>query len=405
MKSLDQDKRIYTIYEITRNVKFQLEGNFKGIWVQGEISNFLRHTSGHMYFSLKDEKSVLKCAMFRRSNQKLAFDPENGMNVLCFGSISVYEPRGEYQLIAEEMEPKGIGLLEIKFKKLKEKLFKEGLFDERHKKAIPFLPEKIGIITSPTGAAVRDILNVLERRYSNVEIIINPVKVQGKDAKFQIVEAIQDFNNLKNVEVILLSRGGGSIEDLWPFNEEEVGRAIFDSEIPVISGIGHEVDFTIADFISDLRAPTPSAAAELVLPEKEKLVEKINLISERLKNALIGKLDLVEEKLMSLKESYVLKQPLNVVMQFEQRIDEMYKSIGIHIDHILDMRKESFNSLVGKLEVLSPLGILARGYSITKKEQGGAIIKDAKSLSKNDIIKTKLSKGEVTSRVEDINSV
>lgn len=273
MKGEQREKHVYTVSELTRDLRVIIEDSFPGVWVEGEISNFILHTSGHIYFSLKDATSVLRCAMFKRANEKLKFSLKNGMKVIVLGSVSLYEARGDYQLIIEELEPRGVGALQLQFQQLKEKLQKEGLFDERYKAPIPFLPTRIGVVTSPTGAAIRDILSIARRRFANVEIIINPVKVQGVGAKEEIAAAIRQFNELGNIDVMIVGRGGGSLEDLWPFNEEVVARAIFDSEIPVISAVGHEIDFTIADFAADFRASTPSAAAELVIPKKRGLEE------------------------------------------------------------------------------------------------------------------------------------
>jgi exodeoxyribonuclease VII large subunit len=399
-----KEKHIYTVSELTKYVRVILEDSFPSIWVEGEISNFVLHSSGHMYFTLKDANSTLKCAMFKRANEKLKFKPQNGMKVICFGSVSVYEARGDYQLIAEEIEPKGVGALQLQFQQLKERLAKEGLFDERHKVAIPHLPTRIGIVTSPTGAAIRDILNIVRRRFSNIEIIINPVKVQGEGAKTEIAEAIRQFNRLKNIDVMIVTRGGGSLEDLWAFNEEVVARAIYESEIPVISAVGHEVDYTISDFTADFRAPTPSAAAELVIPKKEDLTNLIETAKIRLKNALTGKIDILTEKLSTLKESYVLRQPLNIVMQYEQKIDDLIKDLNIRIDHLVKIRDQNFRLLSGKLDTLSPLAILARGYSITAKLPQGSILKDAGSLKSGDTVETRLGKGKFISRVEGVEN-
>jgi exodeoxyribonuclease VII large subunit len=396
-----KEKHIYTVSELTKYIRVILEDSFPAVWVEGEISNFTLHTSGHMYFSLRDANSVLKCAMFRRSNERLKFRPKDGMKVICFGKLSVYEMRGEYQLVVEEIEPKGIGALQLAFQALKEKLHKEGLFDEKHKIQVPFLPTRIGIVTSPTGAAIRDILNIARRRFANVEIIINPVKVQGEAAKEEIAAAVRQFNALGNVDVIIVTRGGGSLEDLWPFNEEVVARAIYESELPVISAVGHEIDYTISDFVADFRAPTPSAAAELVIPKKEDLEKIINTSVIRLKNTLAGKLGLLAERLSMLKESYVLRQPFNIITQYEQRIDDLKKEISIRTEHMVKMRGENFNLLAHKLEALSPLAILGRGYSITTKLPEGAIIKDAASVKRGDEIETRLGKGKLRSRVEE----
>jgi len=399
-----KEKHVYTVSELTKYIRQMLENSFPGIWVEGEISNFTFHTSGHMYLSLKDAGSVVPCAMFKRSNDRLKFKPKDGLKVICFGKISVYEPRGSYQLIIEEMEPKGIGALQLAFQQLKEKLTKEGLFDQSHKIPIPELPTRIGIVTSPTGAAIRDILNVTRRRFSNVEIIINPVRVQGAGSKDEIAAAIRLFNKLKNIDVMIVGRGGGSLEDLWAFNEEVVARAIYDSEIPVISAVGHEIDFTIADFVADLRAPTPSAAAELVIPNKDELKSIIDTHTTRLKNALTSKLEMLAQKLNTLKESYILRQPLNLVTQYEQMIDDLRKDIALRIEHIVKMRGENFNLLSQKLEALSPLSILNRGYSISARVSDGMIVKDVKDLNKGDRVETKLGRGKFVSRVEEIEN-
>ncbi|MDD5427934.1 MAG: exodeoxyribonuclease VII large subunit [Candidatus Omnitrophica bacterium] len=399
-----KEKHIYTVSELTKYVRVILEDSFPAVWVEGEISNFVLHTSGHMYFSLRDAGAVLKCAMFARSNARLKFKPKDGMKVICFGKMSVYEARGDYQLIAEEIEPKGIGALQLQFQQLKEKLQKEGLFDERHKVKIPFLPTRIGIVTSPTGAAIRDILNIARRRFSNVEIIINPVKVQGESAKNEIAQAVREFNKLKNIDVMIVTRGGGSLEDLWPFNEEVVARALYESEIPVISAVGHEIDYTISDFVADFRAPTPSAAAELVIPRKEDLVGLINTATTRLNNALTGKVNRLAERLKAVKESYILRQPLNLITQYEQMIDDLRKDLNIRIDHLVKIKGERFNLIDGKLGAFNPLGILKRGYSVSTKLPEGIILKDIRSLKVGDMVETKLGNGKFRSKVEEIEN-
>lgn len=400
----EKEKHVYTVSELTKYIRVILEDSFPNVWIEGEISNFILHSSGHIYFSLRDASSSLKCAFFKRANEKLKFKLKDGMKVICFGSISVYEARGDYQLIIEEVEPKGIGALQLQFQALKERLAREGLFDEGRKIPIPFLPTRIGIVTSPTGAAIRDILNIARRRFSNVEIIINPVRVQGEGAKDEIANAIREFNKLQNIDVMIVTRGGGSLEDLWPFNEEVVARAIYDSEIPVISAVGHEIDYTIADFTADFRAPTPSAAAELVIPRKEDLINLINTAVTRLGNALDSKINILAEKLTTLRESYILRQPLNLIVQYEQGIDDLRKDMAIRIDHLIRIKGENFNLLTGKLETLSPLAILNRGYSITTKLPEGTILKDASLLKKGDEIETKLGRGKFKSRVEEVNN-
>ena len=397
-----QKKHVYTVSEITRDIRAILEDSFGSVWIEGEISNFTKHQSGHMYFSVRDEHSVLSCVLFRRVNAGLKFEIKNGMYVLCFGKISVYDKRGQYQLIVEQIEPKGAGALQIALEQLKEKLKKEGLFDKTHKKPIPYLPQRVGIITSPTGAAIRDILTVAKRRFSNIEIILNPVRVQGSTAKKEIVEALDLFNTLRNVDVIILGRGGGSLEDLWSFNEEMVARAIYRSEIPVISAVGHEIDWTISDFVGDFRAPTPSAAAELVIPKKEELITILKGFSERMRASLVSRVDFLKEKLETLESRYIFKEPFNIIDQYGQQIDELTGKLALSGDHAVKFKTEFLNTLTGKLEALSPLGILSRGYSITIRKKDNKILKDTRPLRKKELIKTKLAKGEIISRVEDI---
>ena len=370
---------IYTVSELTSSIKLILEDSFPKIWVEGEISNFKAHTSGHFYFTLKDQKSEIKCVFFKGDNMKIKFDIDNGMRVMCFGRVSIYEKQGAYQLYVKNVEPKGVGALQLAFEQLKEKLFKEGLFDEGRKKRVPLLPERIGIVTSPTGAAIRDMLNVLKRRFPNVEILINPVRVQGEGAKEEIKSAIEDFNRLSNVDVIIVGRGGGSIEDLWAFNEELVARAISSSEIPIISAVGHEIDWTISDFASDLRAATPSVAAELVIAKKDELKERLDSIENALKSF-----------------------PLNAVRDYEQRLDEIEEGLDLRFKHYIELKDREFTLLSEKLGILSPLSILNRGYSITFKLPERDIVKKKMSLNKGDQIETRLSAGSFTARVESV---
>jgi exodeoxyribonuclease VII large subunit len=402
MNSEQQEKHIYSVSELTKYVRTIIEDSFPGVWVEGEISNFILHTSGHMYFSMKDAGSVIKCAMFKRANINLKFKPKDGMKVIVFGKLSVYEPRGDYQLIIDQIEPKGVGALQLQFQQLKEKLQKEGLFDEKHKVPIPYLPTRVGVVTSPTGAAIQDILNIARRRFSNVEMIINPVKVQGAEAKDEIARAIKQFNELDNVDVMIIGRGGGSLEDLWPFNEEVVARAIFDSKIPVISAVGHEIDFTISDFVADFRAPTPSAAAELVIPKKEDLARLVETATTRICNSLRQAVEALSERLRVSQEAYVMRQPLNFYLQLEQRVDDMTKNIGVRISHSLEISGERHGRIRSKLEAFNPSAILKRGYSITVKLADNAVVKDSASLNRGDIVETRLGSGKFRSRVEEI---
>jgi len=374
-----EGRYVYKVSELTSNIKIILEDSFPNIWVEGEISNFKSPSSGHFYFTLKDSKSELKCVFFKSSNERIKFEIKGGMRVMCSGRVSVYERQGAYQLYVARMEPKGIGELQLAFEQLKERLFKEGLFDESRKRPIPILPDRIGIVTSPTGAAIRDMLHVLKKRFSNVEVHINPVRVQGEGAREEIARAIEDFNTLDNVDVIIIGRGGGSLEDLWAFNEEVVARAIYDSKVPVISAVGHEIDWTISDFVADRRAATPSVAAEIVVPKKSDLVER---------------LDDIEKKIKAF--------PLDIVMEYEQRLDDIEAGLGLRFRHYIELKEENFRLISEKLEILSPLGILARGYSISFKLPGKKVIKDTRSIKKGDLVETRLSKGSFRGRVEEI---
>jgi exodeoxyribonuclease VII large subunit len=402
MADIKTEKHIYSVTELTRYMRAVLEDTFPSVWVEGEVSNFTLHTSGHMYFSLKDASSVLNCVMFKNANQNLKFKMAPGLKVICSGRVSIYEKRGQYQLYVEKMEPKGLGALQLAFEQLKERLRKEGLFDEKHKKEIPYLPYKIGIVTSPTGAAIRDMLQVTRQRFQNVDLIINPVRVQGKGSAEEIARAIDEFNEFGDVDVMIVGRGGGSLEDLWAFNEEIVARAIYNSRIPVISAVGHEVDVTIADFVADSRAATPSAAAAKVIPRKEELEENIGEAKTRLRNAVLGNLNMLETRLKHLRESYVFRQPLNIVEQQLQRIDDLVKGASLGMSHIVELNNSSFAHIAGKLESLSPLAVLKRGYSITMKMPDKSVLKDTKSVKSGDKIKTKLGKGILFSRIERI---
>ena len=399
---LKTKREVYSVSGITRNIRFTLETRFSEVWVEGEISNFKLHTSGHMYFSLKDEQAQIQCVMFRRENGGLGFEPGEGMKALVRARVSVYAPRGQYQLYVELLEPKGIGALQIKFQQLVEKLKNEGLFDETHKKKIPYLPSAIGVVTSIDGAALRDILNITQRRFSGVPVLIYPVPVQGAGAAERIAEAIDDFNAWKNADVLIVGRGGGSLEDLWAFNEEIVARAIFRSRIPVISAVGHEVDYTIADFVADLRAPTPSAAAEIALPLKEELIDRIEelrLRSLQSANALVKNL---RQELKTLKESRALQDPLAIFQIKFQKLDELWRNLNSIFSNFILLEKEKIGALVGKLEALGPLATLKRGFSVSMKFPEGKILTSVRKVKTGDMIKTRLTDGFFTSQVKEI---
>jgi len=346
-----------------------------------------------MYFTMKDEKSVLRCVMFRSCAAGLKFNPESGMRVIIKGYISVYERDGQYQLYAEEMQPDGIGSLHIAFEQLKAKLQEEGLFDSAKKKNIPLLPQSIGVITSITGSVIKDILHVLDRRFPNINLKVFPVQVQGDIAAKQISRSIEKFNELGNVEVIILARGGGSLEELWAFNNENLARSIFKSKIPVISAIGHETDYTISDFVADLRAPTPSAAAEIVMPEKRIMKERIGNFKERLESFLLKKVDSNRGRLEKITNSMVFKQPYNIVNQERMTLDILNKDLYKTVLEYREKYKNRTTLLVQKLNVLSPLNILARGYSIVKSEADGKVVKSVKDVKSGNNLDIRVSDG------------
>jgi exodeoxyribonuclease VII large subunit len=395
-----QDIHILSISELTQLIKFQLEQSFDYLWVEGEISNFRIPSSGHFYFTLKDEKSQIRAVMFRSQNRTLEFSPEDGLSVICRGRLNVYETRGEYQLILDYLEPKGLGALQLAFEQLKQRLAQEGLFDPDHKKPLPQLPRKIGIVTSPTGAAIRDILNIIERRFANVGILIYPVKVQGEGAAQEIATALQELNQMPEIDVVILARGGGSIEDLWPFNEEVVARAIYHSEIPVISAVGHEVDFTIADFVADLRAPTPSAAAELVVRNKDDLIYNLNTVYVRLKNSIRKIYEFNQSRFAFLQKR--MPDPRKMIPGLRLTIDEYGERIAFYVSNAVKIKKEKIEGMMGRLDALSPLNVLKRGYSITRTVPDLKVVRDAKQLASGDKINVRLFKGELMCRVEEV---
>ena len=398
----ETNEKFFTVSEITREIRTSLEHKFSNIGVLGEISNVRKPGSGHVYLTLKDKNSQLQAVVFRNTASRIKFELKDGMEVISFGSVTVYEPRGQYQLIINKIEPKGVGALQLAFQQLKEKLEKEGLFDHAHKKEIPFIPKKIGIVTSPTGAAIKDILNIIDRRFANVEVLIYPVKVQGEGAAQEIAEAITELNNYSDIDVIISGRGGGSLEDLWAFNEEIVARSIYNSKIPVISAVGHEIDLTIADLVADKRALTPSEAGELVVPRKDLLIEKTEKFKARLLQSLTGKLRFSKEKLDRIANSYVIRQPFDRLNRWQQSLDEFAQRLNLNITHALNTEREKLSGIAGKLESLSPLNVLKRGYTITTKQEDNKSLRDIKNLSKGDKIKTNLSKGSIISEILSI---
>jgi len=394
-------RKIFSVSEINREIRGLLEKQFPVVWIEGEVSNFKYHTSGHMYLTLKDEKSQLGAVFFSRYNQGLKFQLKDGLQVIALGRISLYEPRGQYQLYIERLEPKGVGALQLALRQLKEKLEKEGLFDPAHKKPVPKFPRVVGVVTSPTGAAIRDILNVVGRRFYGTEILLNPVRVQGEGAAEEIARAIGEMNRIGNVDVLIVGRGGGSLEDLWAFNEEVVARAIFASKIPVISAVGHEIDWTICDWVADLRAPTPSAAAELVVQNREEIKIRLADLTARMRQGMFFLTEDRRHQLEGLESSYALKQPLNLVYQYSQRLDEWVRQLQNYARAGLSNKEHGFRRLAGRLEALSPLAVLERGYSLTYSPKG-TLIKESGKLRVGDTVITRVSKGEFEARVTDI---
>ncbi len=395
-----KDKHVYTVSQITQDIKLILENTFGEVWVEGEVSNFKAYPSGHFYFTLKDEGAVLAAAMFKNVNKDVKFKIEDGLKVICAGRIEVYAPRGQYQLIVEKIEPKGIGAQQLAFEQLKNKLFKEGLFDQKHKKELPLMPFCAGLVTSSAGAVVRDILQILKKGAPCVDVVIRGVRVQGEHAGREISEAVNDFNQFKQVDVIIICRGGGSAEDLWSFNEEIVARAIYNSQIPTISAVGHQINVTLSDLVADVFVETPSAAAKVIVDKKNALLAELDGYRYELSSAISNILHRLKNTLATLKG--MLKSPLDRLLEKQQLLDELNSGLNSHIQHALDMWEEKFHSLMERLEALSPLAVLSRGYSLSSLMPEGKIIKDASILKPKDLIKTILAKGSFLSSVQEV---
>ena len=389
-----------TVTQLNKYLKdrFDEDENLGAILVKGEISNFKNHYTGHLYFTLKDENSLIKCIMFKSYAERLAFKPKDGMKVMVFGSVSVFERDGVYQIYVKTMMEDGMGDLHEQFEQLKAKLEKEGLFDEVHKKPIPLYPKVIGVLTSQTGAVIRDIINVSTRRNPNVYIRLLPVPVQGPGAAEQIAKKIKIMNEKKLADVLIIGRGGGSLEDLWPFNEEIAARAIYESELPVISAVGHETDFTIADFVADLRAPTPSAAAELAVPDVYELKQKINNYQNRCRISLKKQVELMRLRYEKCIKSRVFTDPLRKHHDLSVLLDSNVQRLVTKIKNIKKDNQTAYIELVTKLDALSPLKTLTRGYTLTEKD--GKIIKSATELQQNDKVKLKFVDGEKIAVIE-----
>lgn len=395
------EKHIFNIAELTGLARQLLEGSLGQVWVTGEISNFMQASSGHCYFSLKDSQAQVRCALFRMNGRRLPFTLKNGLQVIALAQVSLYEARGDFQLIIQQIEPSGAGLLQKKFEALKERLQAAGLFSEMHKKSLPLLPKTIGVITSPQGAAVHDILTVLARRFPAIEVIIYPTLVQGEQAARQIVGALQIANQRRECDVIILARGGGSLEDLWPFNEEIVAQAIFNSQIPIITGVGHEVDFTIADFVADVRAPTPSAAAERVSPDYREWLQRVSQFQKRLQHLLLSRLQQYQSQLLYISKR--LRHPGQRLQDQAQNLDQLERRLQLALRNIFKHRNAELNQTVQALNALSPLKTLERGYAIVRDKQSQAVITHADQLHSGEMIIIQLAQGGCECRVEKIN--
>lgn len=396
------DIKPITVEELNLYIKNKVQDDefLNNVYVKGEISNCKLHYTGHIYFTLKDEKSLIKCVMFRSYAAHLNFTPKDGMKIVVLGTVAVYERDGVYQIYAKAMKQDGIGSLYEAYEKLKNDLEKEGLFDEAHKKKIPMFPKTIGVLTASTGAVIRDIINVSTRRNPNVRIRLLPVPVQGKDAAPEIVDGIRRMNNEKLADVIILGRGGGSLEDLWPFNEECVARAIYDSEIPIISAVGHETDFSISDFVADLRAPTPSAAAELAVPNISDVIYTISNYENRYKTDLKKKVQIMKLRYEKCMTRNVFKNPTQKINEKEMLLDMKVKNISSAMNNIINKKNIILVKNITKIDSLSPLKTLSRGYSIAEKD--GKILKSVTQVNKEDRIELKVTDGIIKTKVEEI---
>ncbi|MCX8093057.1 MAG: exodeoxyribonuclease VII large subunit [Candidatus Goldbacteria bacterium] len=395
------NEKPFTVTEINNLIKNLVEENLQKVWVKGEISNLSIPSSGHIYFTLKDAFSQIKVAFFKSSNKLNNLQLKDGKEVIVYGKISIYSKRSEYQIIAEEIKISGEGDLLLEFERLKKKLSDEGLFNENRKRPIPRFPEKIGIITSPTGAVIKDIIKIINRRYKAVEIIIYPSMVQGDEAAQQLIEGIKYFNSKTDIDVIILARGGGSIEDLWPFNDENLAREIYASKIPVISAVGHEVDFTIADFVADLRAPTPSAAAELVVPDTEELLDKLDNYKKILYTVINNLLENYNEKIKGYETNNVFRKILNFYDEYSQMLDDYILEIKKTIKNFLEKKEEKVKFIAEKLMLLNPYAILKKGYSVVF-DNTGKIIKSYENVKKGQDINIRLHRGKLKADVTKI---
>jgi exodeoxyribonuclease VII large subunit len=395
------DERVFTVSEVTRDLRLVVERAFPALWVEGEVSNFTHHSSGHMYFTLKDEQAQLPAVFFKTRAARLRFRLENGLLVRAFGQLTLYEKRGAYQIVVDDVVPAGMGALELALAQLRERLAKEGLFDAARKRRLPAFPRAVGIVTSPTGAVVHDIRRVVLRRFPSVPLVLAPVRVQGEGAADEIARGIEMMNAWGGVDLLIVGRGGGSLEDLWAFNEERVVRAIVASRIPVVSAVGHEVDVTLADLAADVRAPTPSAAAELAVPLRAQVAERLAAGARALSRALVRSVDARRERLARLSRSYGLRAPAHRVREAIQTLDDARRRIAAAARAPLERRAAALAASAARLQALSPLAVLERGYAVVRREPGGAVVRDAAGLAPGDRIAVRFARGGCRAEVRE----
>ena len=398
----ESETRPLSVSELTGQIKSLLEEEIESRWVLGEISHYTHHGSGHRYFTLKDEHCQMSAVMFKWQSRGLSFEPETGMQVLVYGYVSVYEPRGAYQFYAARIQPAGVGELALAFEKLKNRLVAEGLFDQERKRPLPAFPRRVGVVTSSTGAAIRDVAHVMQRRAPGIQIVLAPARVQGHGAAEEIALGIDNLNRYGDVDIIIVGRGGGSPEDLWCFNKEIVARAIYASSIPIISAVGHEVDYSISDYVADYRAPTPSAAAEIVAQEHGKLSERVVELRQRLITSIHGHIDRRSEAQRHLDPRRVLLRARDRIDQNAQYLDEQRKTLVTAFDWYTSRRSEEFKNALTRLDDLSPLRGLARGFSLVERRESGELVKRADQLAPGDLVKVRFQHGNATCSVEEI---
>ena len=397
------DEQALSVSQLTAQLKGVVEEQFCQVWVAGEISNFSRPQSGHCYFTLKDDNAQLRGVIWRGTASRLKFDVHDGLEVVCRGRLDVYPPRGSYQLVVDQLQPQGIGALELALRKLREKLEREGLFDPERKRPLPTFPRRIGMVTSPTGAAIRDFLEVMRRRWQGVEVMIFPVRVQGNGAAEEIAHAIQQANRLQpGLDVLVVGRGGGSLEDLWAFNEEPVVRALATSQIPTVSAVGHEIDVTLADLAADVRALTPSEAAERVVPSAQDVREALRGYQSRLQRALSGRAESLRYRLDGISSRTVFSRPLDSIHHLSRQVDDLNSRLHAAVRTIVRDQQSQLATISGKLETLSPLGVLGRGYSLTHDADTGELLTSTKKLKPNQRITTRLAAGTLISTIQEI---